>query len=314
MSGKIVCVVGPTASGKTALGVALALEHDGEVVSADSMQLYRHMDVGTAKPTAEEMRGVPHHMLDVAGPEENYSVARYAEEATRCVEDILSRGKLPLVVGGTGLYVDALVSGRDFAPPAGDPGCRKRLEAEAQEQGGAFLLERLRECDPESAARLHVNDTRRIIRALEVWHATGRTITEHNEETRRQPPRYDALMIGLDFRSRAELYARIDARVDRMLAGGLYEEVAGLLAAGIPRDCTAMQAIGYKELAGAVDGGLSAAEAADRIKLESRRYAKRQLTWFRRNPKIRWIVWNGAPDLDFARQISRNYCTEFGIH
>lgn len=314
MAQKIVCIVGPTASGKTALGAALALEWGGEVVSADSMQVYRRMNIGTAKPTAEEMRGVPHHMLDVAEPGENYSVARYAAEAARCVEDILSRGKLPLVVGGTGLYVDALASGREFAPPAADPEYRKRLAAEAGEKGGAFLLDRLRERDPDSAARLHENDVKRIIRALEVLQVTGRTITEHNQATRRLPPRYDALTIGLDFASRAELYARIDARVDRMLELGLREEVVNLLASGIPRNCTAMQAIGYKELALAEEGVLSSEEAAARVKQESRRYAKRQLTWFRRDRNIRWIFWEGRPDPERARQISSNYLTEFGIH
>ena len=311
MPPKIIVIVGPTASGKTGLGVELALRHNGEVVSADSMQIYRRMDIGTAKPTPAEMRGVPHHMIDVADPEEDYSVARYVEEASACVDGILKRGRLPIVVGGTGLYVDSLVSGRTFANPS--TGWREKLQARAQAEGTAVLLDELRQVDPEAAVRLHVNDEKRIIRALEVWYETGRTITEHNRATQAVPPRYDALTIGLNFADRTALWRRIDRRVDEMMEAGLEQEVRELLISGVPEGCTALQAIGYKEFAAAVRGGGSVEEAAAEVKLRSRQYAKRQLTWFRRNPDIRWIIWEKTPDLEWARQQATAYMEEFGI-
>ena len=311
MPPKIIVIVGPTASGKTGLGVELALHHNGEVVSADSMQIYRRMDIGTAKPTLAEMRGVPHHMIDVADPEEDYSVARYVEEAAACVDGIMERGRLPIVVGGTGLYVDSLVSGRTFASPS--TGWREKLQARAQAEGTAVLLDELRRVDPEAAARLHVNDEKRIIRALEVWYETGRTITEHNRATQAIPPRYDALTIGLNFADRTDLWRRIDQRVDEMMEAGLEREVRELLISGVPEGCTALQAIGYKEFAAAVRGDGSVEEAAAEVKLRSRQYAKRQLTWFRRNPDIRWIIWEKTPDLEWARQQATAYMEEFGI-
>ena len=311
MPPKIIVIVGPTASGKTGLGVELALRHNGEVVSADSMQIYRRMDIGTAKPTPAEMRGVPHHMIDVADPEEDYSVARYVEEASACVDGILKRGRLPIVVGGTGLYVDSLVSGRTFASPS--TGWREKLQARAGAEGTAVLLHELRQVDPEAAARLHVNDEKRIIRALEVWYETGQTITEHNRATQAVPPRYDALTIGLNFADRTDLWRRIDRRVDEMMEAGLEQEVRDLLFSGVPEGCTALQAIGYKEFAAAIRGEGSMEEAAAEVKLRSRQYAKRQLTWFRRNPDIRWILWEKTPDLERARQQATAYIEEFGI-
>ena len=217
MPPKILVISGPTASGKTKLAVALAKARGGEVVSADSMQIYRRMDIGTAKPTAEEMDGVSHHMIDVADPEEDFSVARYVEMASACVDDIFSRGKLPIVAGGTGLYVDSLLSGRTFAAFSPDSSLRKELEAELAERGGEAMLSELSRVDPEAAARLHPNDHKRIVRALEVYRSTGRTISQHDRETRALPPRYDALTIGLTFRERADLWARIDRRVDQMV-------------------------------------------------------------------------------------------------
>ena len=249
----VVCVVGPTASGKTKLGVALAHLLDGEVVSADSMQIYRRMDIGTAKPTAEEREGIPHHMIDVAEPEENWSAARYVTAATECVEDIFRRGKRPVIVGGTGLYVDSLVSGRSFAVQC--TGWRQRLQARVAAEGIEPLREELRQVDPAAYDRIAAADEKRIIRALEVWHETGKTITQHNLETQQRPPRYRAVTIGLNFAEKAALWERINRRVDEMMAQGLAEEVRQLLASGVPRTCTAMQAIGYKELAAAVAGG-----------------------------------------------------------
>ena len=313
MPPKILVVSGPTASGKTALAVELALAHNGEVVSADSMQIYRRMDIGTAKPTREEMRGVPHHMLDVADPEEDFSVARYVELAARCVDDILARGKLPIVAGGTGLYIDSLLSGRTFARFDPDSPLRRELEEELARRGGAALLEELARVDPDTAARLHPNDGKRIVRALEVYRSTGTTLTAHNAMTRSLPPRYDALTLTLAFQRREDMWDRIDRRVDRMMADGLAEEVRALLDSGVPDRCTAMQAIGYKEMAAALRGDGDTARAAEEIKLRSRQYAKRQLTWFRRNPDARWLLWDREPDLSAALQTSTKYLSEFGI-
>ena len=313
MPPKIVVVVGPTASGKTRLAVELALAHNGEVVSADSMQIYRTMDIGTAKPTPEEMRGVPHHMLDVADPEEDFSVARYVDMAAACVDDILSRGRLPILAGGTGLYIDSLVSGRNFA--AFDPknDLRDRLETEFERRGGTEMLEELSKVDPEAAARLHPNDAKRIIRALEVWHSTGKTITQHNLETQAIPPRYQALKLGLAFEERAHMWQRIDRRVDEMMAAGLVDEVRALLDRGIPEKCTAMQAIGYKEMVSALRGDGDTARAAEEIKLRSRQYAKRQLTWFGRDPSTCWYRWGADPDFDGALRFSTEKMEEFGL-
>ena len=292
---RIVVFVGPTASGKTALSVALAKKLRGEVISADSMQIYRGMDVGTAKVTPEEMDGIPHHMIDVADPAESFSAARFVEMADPILRDILSRGKTAVIAGGTGLYVDALIQGRAFAPcPA--TGKREALEAEADLMGMEHMLDRLRQVDPDSAARLHLSDRKRILRALEVYEETGRTITAHNLETQKVPPRYDPVWLGLSFADRAALYRRIDRRVDLMLEHGLLEEIRSLLDRGVPRTATALQAIGYKEFLPVLEGKRTPEEAAEEVKRGSRRYAKRQLTWFRRNEKIHWILQRDPPD------------------
>ena len=286
---RIICIAGPTASGKTALAVELAKELNGEVVSCDSMQVYRRMDIGTAKPTKEEMQGIVHHMIDVAEPDEDFSVSRYCEMASPIVDDILARGKTAIIAGGTGLYMDSLIRGNAFAPfPA--TGVRERLEAQADAEGMESMLEWLRSVDPASAARLHLSDRKRIIRALEVFLETGETITEHNRKTQSIPPKYNPLWLGLDFADRAELYHRIDTRVDAMLEMGLMEEIRELLASGIPAKCTAMQAIGYKEFVNALNGEETVEKAAEEVKKSSRHYAKRQLTWFRRNPAIHWLT------------------------
>lgn len=311
MQPKLVVITGPTASGKTALGVALAQRLGGEVVSADSMQIYRGMDIGTAKPTPEEMQGVPHHMIDIADPAENYSVSRYAKEASACVDDILARGKLPIVVGGTGLYIDSLIAGRTFADGTADTALRQELSERYDEIGGEGLLGELRKVDPERAAKLHPADKKRIVRAMEVYILTGRTITQHDAETRAVPPRYDAAKIALDFAVRQDLYDRIDRRVDIMVQQGLFDEVRALLAAGVPADCTAMQAIGYKEAVAAVQGKAAPQDAVAAIQLASRRYAKRQLTWLRRDPGIHWFYWKKTrilPDcLAFSTEILHTY-------
>ena len=313
MPPKILVIVGPTASGKTRMAVELAQRHNGEVISADSMQIYRTMDIGTAKPTKEEMGGIPHHMIDVADPEEDFSVARYVEMAARCVDDVLERGKLPIVAGGTGLYIDSLLSGRTFAPFSPDSALRGELERELEEKGGQAMLEALAQVDPEAAQRLHPNDHKRIIRALEVYRSTGKTITQHNRETQAGPPRYDALTIGLAFQDRQAMWRRIDQRVDEMVAAGLEDEVRRLLTSGISPKCTAMQAIGYKEFTQALSGEMTWQEAADVVKLRSRQYAKRQLTWFGRNPNTRWVRWDDPPEFEQGRRASTEYMEEFGI-
>ena len=303
----IICIAGPTASGKTALAVELAKELGGEVISCDSMQIYRRMDIGTAKPTAEEMQGIPHHMIDIAEPDEDFSVSRYCDMATPILEDILARGKTAIIAGGTGLYMDSLIRGNAFAPyPA--TGARERLEQEADAMGMASMLEKLRSIDPESAEKLHIADRKRIIRALEVFEETGKTITEHNKQTQAIPPRYAPLWIGLDFEPRQALYDRIDLRVGMMLEQGLIAEIKNLLSSGIPAKCTAMQAIGYKEFVAALEGTLSIDDAADEVRKASRHYAKRQLTWFRRNPQMHWLIRregeNFAEILQKARQLA----------
>ena len=313
MPPKILVICGPTASGKTALAVELALRHHGEVVSADSMQIYRRMDIGTAKPTREEMRGVPHHMLDVADPEEDFSVARYVDMAAKCVDDILSRGRMPILAGGTGLYIDSLLSGRTFAPFQPDSPLRGQLEEQLRREGGAAMLARLAQVDPDSAARLHPNDEKRIVRALEVYQSTGKTITQHNLETQAIPPRYDALTLALAFERREDMWSRIDRRVDQMMDQGLVAEVQGLLDSGVPAKCTAMQAIGYKEMAAALLSGGDVRAAAEEIQLRSRQYAKRQLTWFKRNKAARWLLWGREPDFAAALQTSTEYMEEFGL-
>lgn len=302
----IICIAGPTASGKTALAVELAKELHGEVVSCDSMQVYRRMNIGTAKPTPEEMQGIPHHMLDVAEPWEDFSVSRYCELATPIVEDILSRGKTAIIAGGTGLYMDSLIRGNAFAPfPS--TGVRERLEAQADAEGMEAMLAWLRSLDPDSAARLHLSDRKRILRALEVYLETGETITAHNRRTQALPPRFRPLWLGLDFADRGELYRRIDLRVDEMLRQGLLDEIRELLASGIPPKCTAMQAIGYKEFVDSLQGNLPLEQAVEEVKKSSRHYAKRQLTWFRRNKALHWLT--RGPDspeiLEAARQILR---------
>ena len=312
-SNQIVCVVGPTACGKTKLGIELAKQFHGEVVSADSMQIYRGMTIGTAAPTAEEMEGIPHHMIAVADPREPYSVARFVEEATACVDDILARGKLPIVVGGTGLYLDALVAGRSFAQGESTGQLRRLLKERLAAEGIETLHAELARIDPTAAARLHRNDEKRILRALEIYYETGKTITEHDAESRQIPPRYRAVYIGLAFEDRADMRALIDRRVDQMMARGLAGEVQALVDAGVSRESTALQAIGYKELLSALEGGRSMEVAADEIKLRSRQYAKRQLTWLRRNGAIHWIFWKKERDFSRALQISTEILASEGL-
>ena len=280
-------ITGPTASGKTEYAIRLAREIDAEIVSADSMQIYRHMDIGTAKAAPSERGGIPHHMIDIVDPGVRFSVAEYKKMALQCIEDILSRGRRAIVAGGAGLYISALVYNIQYPALAPDPAYRGRLEDRALESGTASLHAELALLDPAAAAKIHTNDQKRIIRALEVYHATGTTISEHERLSRSEPPRYTYELIGLQV-ERGELYRRIDARVDRMLEDGLVEEARALYER-YAKHGTARQAIGYKELFTYFEGGCTLDEAIAKIKTETRRYAKRQMTWFRSMPEINWV-------------------------
>ena len=313
MDNRVICVVGPTATGKTKMGVALAKRFGGEVVSVDSMQIYRGMTIGTAAPTAEEMDGVRHHMVAIADPAESWSVARFTEQADLCIGDILRRGKCPVLVGGTGLYLDSILSGRTFAPGHSGGEIRKSLQAELAREGIESLYRQLREIDPETAARLPIRDEKRILRALEVYRETGETLTAHDARTRLRPPKYRACTIGLTFRDRADLYARIDRRVDTMVERGLLREVEALLQTGLPETATALQAIGYKQFLSVYRGGTPVSEAVAEVKLRSQQYAKRQLTWLRRKDDIHWLLWEKDPDFPAGLQNATEYLLAQGL-
>lgn len=283
----LVVIAGPTGSGKTALSVELARRFDGEVVSGDSMQIYKQMEIATAKPTLEEMRGVPHHLVGFLDCSEPYSVADYVKQASAVIEDIYGRGKLPFVVGGTGLYITSLVNHISFDEIVSDSSLRSQLLDRLNREGGQSLLDELRQFDPETAAALHPNNGNRIVRAIEVYRLTGITMSEHQRRSREKPSPYRLCMIGLTAKNRQVLYDRINRRVDEMMQKGLLEEARRILE--IPGLKTAYQAIGYKELAGYFNGTCTLEAALEKIKQESRRYAKRQLTWFRRDERIHWL-------------------------
>lgn len=286
-SPRVIVIVGPTASGKSAVGIELALRLGGEIVSADSMQVYRGMDIGTAKATREERAAVRHHLIDVADPDEVFSAARYQELAAEAIEDIWGRGRLPIVVGGTGLYVDALIYGFLFPEEGRNPEVRADLEREAEEHGVGALYARLGEVDPVAVSRIHPNDLRRIVRALEVHTVTGEPISRLQGRHQGRP-RYRARLFGIAVERQA-LAARIDCRVRSMVEQGLLKEVRALYAAGYGPELTSMQAIGYKEFGGYIRGEASLGQALEALKTGTRRYAKRQITWFKRNPDVEWV-------------------------
>lgn len=311
MTKDVLVITGPTATGKTELGVKMAQELDGEIVSADSMQVYKYMDVGTAKPAKEEMCGIPHHMIDVASPFERYSVAMYVEAAARCCDDILSRKKVPIIVGGTGLYIESLILGRDFAPMDEESPLRRQLEEEYDRLGGEEMLKILSEKDPVRAQKLHPNDKKRIVRALESC-ASGVSITDHDAKTQQTPPRYNAKIVVLGYEERERLYAGINRRVDVMMEKGLVSEVEKLLGMGLTEGHTAMQAIGYKEIIAALRGETSLDEAAELVKQGSRRYAKRQISWCTRYKDALRINWEEKPNMSRAVQASTFFFRERG--
>lgn len=287
---KIVAVVGSTASGKSALAVALAKELGGEIVSCDSMQIYRRMTIGTAKPTPREQEGIVHHLIDFVEPEKAFSCAEYVECAKAAVNDIVSRGKLPILCGGTGLYLDAFLRGGGFEETESDPALREELFAYAEANGNAALHAQLAEVDPESACAIHPNNVKRVVRALEIYRTTGMTKTEADRRSRELDSPYDATVIGLRYAERELLYKRIDRRVDLMLEMGLLEETERLLHEGVfEKNATAAQAIGYKELLGYLRGEESLDAAVESLKRATRRYAKRQITWFGAKEYVRWL-------------------------
>ena len=307
---KVICIGGPTATGKTRLSVKLCEELNGEVISCDSMQVYRGMDIGTAKASEVEMRGIVHHMLNVADPNENYSVGKYVRQAACWVDDIVRRGKLPFIVGGTGLYMDSLVRGIDFSGPPGNSDIRAKLEEIAMEQGGNALREILREFDPEAAERIHPNNVKRLIRAIEIYETTGKTVTVHDEESRLQPDAYEAIRIVLSYADRSKLYEKIDRRVDMMMDLGLVNEVKSLIDGDVSPASTSMAAIGYKEVTAYLQGRCSLEESVMEIKKSSRRYAKRQITWFKRHKDTKWIDVDMCSDFNEVVRIAREYICE----
>lgn len=297
---RLIAIVGPTASGKTAAAHELAKRVGAEIISADSMAVYRGMDIGTAKPSADEQREVPYHLIDVADPDEQFTVADYQGLAVEAVEDIIQRGRLPIIAGGTGLYIRAVIDGLNIPAAGIDTELRARLKQEAEEKGGERLHERLAEVDPATAERLHPNDVKRIIRALEVYEQSGRPMSEIVEETRPKTPRYPgALIYGLTM-DREKLYGRIEARVDELIERGLAEEVRQLLSKGYDVNLPAMQGLGYKEIAGCLKGEYDINYAVLLLKQSTRRFAKRQYTWFRADKRIRWIDVNDITPIDAA--------------
>lgn len=308
---KVIVITGPTATGKTKLGVLLAKKYGGEIISADSMQIYKGMDIGTATPDEQEMDGVPHHLISTVDPKESYSAARFVEEASEIIENIIKRGKIPFIVGGTGLYIDSLLYSRNFM--GSNPQLRKEFSERYDREGAEVMHELLSKCDPESAEKLHVNDKKRIVRALEVYYGTGKTISAHNLETKTREPAYDALWIGLNFKDRKDLYRRINERVDDMIANGLVEEAKAVLASGVSKSSTAMQAIGYKEIIAYIDDEMSLDEAVENIKQRSRRYAKRQISWLNGKRGVNWIIWENEPEYQKACHCSTKFVENYGI-
>ena len=285
---QLIVVCGPTASGKTGLGVALAQRLDGEIISADSMQIYRGLDVGTAKVTPQEAAGIPHHLIDICEPSQLFSVADFVDRARVLIEEIAARGRVPMIVGGTGLYISCLLDGVRFVEQPPVDALRARLEAEAASLGAQAMWERLNALDPQAAAGIHPNNVKRVLRALEIFEQTGSTMSQQVAASRPEQPPYDASVIGLRFADRQRLYERIDRRVDAMAAQGILAE-AETVWRNSGEYATAAQAIGYKEFFPYFEGSASLAQCIEELKRASRRYAKRQLTWFGRMPQVQWI-------------------------
>lgn len=305
MNKKLLIIAGPTAVGKTSLSISLAEKLNGEIISADSMQIYKGLDIGTAKPSENERCGIPHHMIDVCSPAFRYSVAQYVKDAKKCIDKVCAEGKLPIIVGGTGLYIDNLIHSNDFGDFEIDPGIREKLNEEANNIGNEFLMQKLFEVDPEYASKLHINDTKRIIHALELFQATGKTHSQLISESRVKPSKYDFLYCVLNCSSRDILYDRINLRVDVMMKDGLLDEAKRVIAADWYRDSTASQAIGYKEFESYFDGTATLDFCVNLLKQRSRNYAKRQLTWFRHRDEARF--YNVDTSYDVAETIINDF-------
>ncbi|HHY82806.1 MAG TPA: tRNA (adenosine(37)-N6)-dimethylallyltransferase MiaA [Clostridiales bacterium] len=284
----LVVITGPTATGKTDLAIQIASRLNGEIVSADSMQIYRYMDIGTAKPSIEERRGIPHHMIDIVDPDEEYNAALYQKQASQIIRQIAERGRLPVLAGGTGLYINSIIYPMNFTDAVEDPEYRSYLNEILERYGAEHLHSMLSEIDPDTAARLHPNDTRRVIRAMEVYHLTGNTMENYRQNYREMDSDYHLLLYGLTM-DRQKLYERINLRVDRMMKAGLVEEVKGLLERGYTKNLVSMQGLGYKEIIAYHEGLATLEEAVEILKRDTRRFAKRQLTWFKRESRIEWL-------------------------
>ena len=301
---KVIVIAGPTASGKTDLAIKLAHEINGEIISADSMQIYRGMDIGTAKPTMEERQGIPHYLIDIVDPDEEYSVAHFQRDAKNCIKEILNRGKVPIVAGGTGLYINSLVYNINFSETTADWEYRKQLEEIARDKGPEELHRFLQKVDPVSAEKIHPNNIKRVIRALEVFKTTGKPISQHQLESRTEKPEYEFKIFGLEM-DRKILYERINKRVDKMMEIGLYEEVESLLEKYSP-DLVSLQGIGYKEIISAIKGEYSLEEAVEKIKLNTRHLAKRQITWFKKTENLRWIDTGNTETRAIIKKLANN--------
>lgn len=309
----VIVIVGPTASGKTGLSIELSKLINGSVVSADSMQIYRYMDIGTAKPDTIERSGIRHYMIDEVDPDENFSVAKYRDLALGYISRILQEGRRPIVAGGTGLYVNSLLYNINYSETICDDELRENLKAEALEKGNGFLYQKLAAIDPEAASKIHENDVKRVIRAIEVYTHTNMPISEHARQSRREPPPYRYLVFGLNW-DRSRLYERINKRVDSMIGRGLVSEVQKLVELGFDKGTTAMQGIGYKEVLGYLKGEFSLEETIDILKSNTRHYAKRQLTWFRRIDGIKWLDVDDDSDLkELAEKIIHECIATDGI-
>jgi tRNA dimethylallyltransferase len=302
---KVIVITGPTASGKTDLAVEFALRVDGEIISADSMQIYKYMNIGTAKPSMHERKGIPHHLIDIIYPDEEYSVAQFQQDAKSKIKEIIGRGRVPIVAGGTGLYINSLVYNITFSETITDWELRKKLQDIAIKEGAGALHKRLSKVDPKSAAAIHPNNVKRVIRALEVFETTGKTISQFQRESRLSPPEYDYRVFGL-YVERDVLYKRIENRVDKMMKMGLYEEVKGILKLGYSRDLVSLQGIGYKEIIMAIEGFYSVEEAVEQIKKGTRRLAKRQMTWFRKTEGLKWLHIDVSDQRAMIKLLSEN--------
>ncbi len=304
MKDKLLILTGPTAVGKTALSVDLAQNLNGEIISADSMQIYKLMDIGTAKVTDDEMKDIPHHLIDIIDPDEEYTVSDYQRDATNLIAILNKKNKLPIVVGGTGLYINSLVYKLNFAKVPPNEDIRDKYESLADKYGNEYIYEKLSSIDPDSSKKIHIKDKKRIIRALEIFELTGKTMSEYNKNFRKETDNYNLLMICLNM-DRAKLYERINQRVDIMIEEGLIKEVEHILNQGYSEDLISLQGIGYKEIIAYLNSKLTLEEAIDKIKQGSRNYAKRQLTWFRRDKRIKWInvdEYNNLNDLSSYMQ------------